>query len=475
MIGETKRISEVDELRIDIGDVEMLPVKIIADYRENGGSGVIDFGTFTSEEMSQYTKEGNEFINSQLDSWKNPELLKSVPKISASGSCSSCIKKLDDGTVIMGRNMDVPSSFYPAYIFRGKGNGKDTYDTVNIGYPVPGTMTFDQIAETSSVPKMLVGSYVCDVFDVFNSEGLFLEANGRYPRGNLVTSSTNSNSDLRVCDITLTRYIGDHCKTIEEALEYVKTLDIYNSKTANVTTAFAVGMMDKTGRYGVLEIAFNKVIWNEGRPGFACGQANFYWDIEAFNSNNMNVGLGRWDEIIKRYNYINNSDDMKKVMDYIWYDSMITKGFEASKWPCDYATDYCEFGESLIRNKWIGAVLDWRDSYGIEVDENELKKALEIADEQTKGNIQWDDKYVQSPIGRYNVYTIQDLYAKSFKQLPVEAKKFSGMMEITSIGYVCDNKHLELNLHFFEMDDVYHVGLYETVIDKIPCSKVLGE
>lgn len=467
MIGEQVRISKVTDLYVDLSGTESFPIKIISDYRENGGSGVIDLGVFSADEMEKYTREGIEFYNSALDFWKNSVQRTDAPK--EPSACSSCIKELDDGTIIMGRNMDVPSTFYPAYIFRGRGNGRDTYDTVSIGYCTPGPITFDQIAETSSIPEQLVGTYVANAFDVLNSEGLYLEANGRLPRGDAETSSTNPGAEVRIETLLLTRLIGDHCATIEEAIEYVKTLDIYTGETA-----FAVAMMDKTGRYGVLETAYNKTIWNEGRPGYACGQTNFYWDEYTRQHSNWSVGMGRWQEIVEHYNYINSKDDMEKLMEHIWYEDLITNGTMAKAWKCEFLTDYVEEGDAPIMNKWLDAIYAWRDEYGIEVDEKALARVEAIAERQIKENIVWDDKYVTSPTGRYEVVTLNDLYCGCFAQLPTEVQKFSGMMEITSIGYVCDNRNLEYKLRFFEMNDIYHITVDETRIDRIPCDKVLG-
>lgn len=468
MSQEQNKTKKVTDLYIDINGCEPFPVEILADYRENGGSGVIDLGVFSSEEMERLTKEGIEFYNRLLDIWNNNTAQTSVS--AQPSACSCCMKKLDDGTVIMGRNMDVASTFFPAYIFRGKGNGKDRYDTVNIGYCSPGPITFDQIAETSSLPKHLLGTFITNSFDVLNSEGLFIEANGRTAKDQLATSSTNPKAETRIESLVLTRLIGDHCETIEDALDYLKTIDIYTG-----AVSFALAMMDKTGRYGVLEIAFNRVIWNEGTPGYACGQTNFFWDKQARALSRWNCGYGRWDKIIDKFNYIRNKDDLKNVMDYIRYDDYLTNGTAAKDWKCDFITEFMVQEEYCIRDNWLKGILQWRDEFGIEVDEEELARVKTFSDKQVRENTMWDDDYVLTPEGRYEITTVQDLFSKCFHQLPVEAKKMTGMMEITSIGYVCDNKNRQYDLHFFEMDDVYHITVDKTVIERFPCKKILGE
>jgi len=233
-------------------------------------------------------------------------------------------------------------------------------------------------------------------------------------------------------------------------------------------------MMDKTGRYGVLEVAFNRFIWNEGTPGYACGQTNFYWDKQAREFNKWNCGYGRWNKIIDNYNYIENKEDLRKVMENIQYDDYLTNGTASKDWKCDFITEFMVQQEYCIRDNWLKAILLWRDQYGIEVDEKELARVQAFSDKQVKENTMWNYDYVQTPEGRYEITTVQDLFSKCFNQLPLEAKKMTGMMEITSIGYVCDNKNREYNLHFFEMNDIYHITVDATEIERIPSQRILG-
>lgn len=464
----TKQSKDLKSMYLNVEGMDMLPVKILGDYRENGTSGFVDLGTFSSDEIKEFTKAGIDIVNSKFDGWNNP----SACEAPQGHACSCCIKKLDKGNVIMGRNMDLPIGFAPMILFRTQGNGVDTYDTVNLGYSSPGEITFDQVAELGAIPQPLFTGMSVVVCDVLNSEGLYLQYDMREST-DCPTKSTNPNSPFRTATITLIRLLGDHCKTIDEALDYLKTLDIYDAKAEAFDWSMAIGIMDKTGRYGVIEFVNNKIVWNEGRPGFACGQCNFYWDKEG-SKTQWNQGYGRWLTLMGHYNDINNLDDMQKAMESIWYSNFFTDGSLVKDWKVNWMSEMSDKVHFSIRDKWIQCILNWKDEYGITVDEKELEKVKEIAARQADKDYRWSNDYLDDPANYYEAITVVDLFIKSFRQIPLEAKKMSGYMEASTISYVADNQNLGYRLRVFETNDVFHVGLKETKIERIPTTKIHG-
>ena len=465
----TKKVS-IEDMYIDVTGMDLTPVKVLGDYRKNGASGVVEAGCLSPEQTEAISNGITAYFNSLADAWSNPDATGTSSMNSP--ACTCCIKKMKDGTVVMGRNMDLPISFSPVVLFRTKGDGKHTYDTVNISYSAPGTISFDQVAELGAIPTNIFMSYVGSCCDAMNSEGLYLEYNMR-ECADCVCSSTNPNGEKRVASFNTIRYVADHCGTIEEAIAYLKNLDIYDPKTPGFDWSMAIAMMDKTGRYGVVEFVNNEVVWNEGCDGFACGQANFYWSEGAKNSR-FGAGVGRWRRLMEYYYSIQSEKDMKKVMNEIRYSRFITNGDVPADWKVDWITEVNDKIPYFMQNR-LDMVYSWINDYGIKVDEKLLAEVLKIVErEKQKGGPIWDAAFLHDPSNFYDVMTFMDFFIKCFALLPIEAQKMSGYMECTTIGFTANNKELAYTNHFFEMNDVYHIGLYETVIDRIPTEHKFG-
>lgn len=468
MITTTK--VSIEDMYLDVTGMDMRPVAVLGDYRENGASGVIDAGCLSAEELKAYVGVAIPHVNAAADAWTNSAL--SEAPLTASPACTCCIKEMEDGTVIMGRNMDLPLSFSPAVIFRTKGDGKDTYDTVNISYSAPGPISFDQVAELGAIPTSIFATYVVACCDALNSEGLYLQYNMR-ECVDCVNTSTNPDDGPRVASFNTLRLVADHCATIDEALAYLRGLDIYDPKTPAFDWSMAIGMMDKTGRYGVAEFVDNQVIWNEGTTGFACGQANFYWSREAAGVRNGS-GLGRWRKLMERYYDIETQEDMESAMGEIRYSGFITNGDISRDWKVDWITEVNDKIPYFMQNR-LDMMYEWRDEYGIEIDEKHLAKVLDLVEKEKRdGGPIWGFEYLRNPANYYGVMTFMDLFIKCFAKLPIEAQKMTGYMECTTIGYTANNKELGYTNRFFEMDDIYHIGLHETTIDRVPTEKKFG-
>jgi len=417
---------------------DAVPVKILADYRKQGFSGVLDLGTYTKVD----DKSNLAYINERMDGNFNVTDMGSM-------QCSCCIKPVTikgEKVVLYGRNMDLPVTHCPAYVFRIAEPGK--YKTVNIGYLNNLQETFDQIAETRSMEKGIYDRIPYNVTDAMNEKGLVIEANIRSAWRPLNCQGTNPGK-MRISSANVTRYFADHCGTIEEVLAATKNLDIYTPNSNCMTWHVGLAMMDATGRYGVMEFANNKVIWHEGHPG----QTNFWIDKRARKVSGNDCGNGRWASLMAGYNNIKTMDDMLRNMEKIWYTSLFRDDVE--KMTYDPATDMIE--TDVQAN--IDTVLAWQKKYGIRVDKWELAKVQAIAEEQAKKKIRWDNEFIHDPSNLLAIYTVTDFVAHAHKQLPVKAKKLSGLYECSDISYVVNNKEKVYHVKFFEQPKVFHFGI----------------
>ena len=232
------------------------------------------------------------------------------------GKCSAIAKTLDSGETIVGRNMDLNISDRCAYVVRTK--VKDCYETLGLVY------TFRDVSPRydEAIKDGLNGDFakvlpfMAD--DVLNTEGLYVEINMRngefWPTGDpkFSCSGTNPESDERVYMFELPRYIGEHCATVDEAIEYVKTLNVY-SKDGYWNYCFI--MADATGHYGLLEFAIDQVIWHDYQP---C-QTNFYVDKDIQSIEDLRCGVGRYDYLMSHIDEVRNEADMFNLMNDVTY------------------------------------------------------------------------------------------------------------------------------------------------------------
>lgn len=266
-------------------------------------------------EVNPYTsldeKYADNYYLSTYDKWEKP-----LP----GGGCSAISKKVSDGTMLVGRNMDLNISNKAAYIIRTKKNPdeKRPYDTIGLAY------TFRDISPnyeealskgiTEQFYKLL--PFMCD--DVMNDQGLHIEINMRnaeyWPTGEdkFACSGTNEDSDKKVYMFELTRYIAENCSSVSKVLDYVKTLDVY-SQEHYWNYCFLIS--DRTGASGLLEFASNKVYW---MPDEHC-QTNFYINEETAKNQSIKSGLGRYQALIEGIDYVDNASSMFNLMDKISY------------------------------------------------------------------------------------------------------------------------------------------------------------
>ena len=259
---------------------------------------VFDAGTITSLDYDY----ADAYFNKEYNNW--------------GGGCSAIAKTLDNGDTIVGRNMDLNISNKAAYIFRT--DVKDCYKTINLTYTFRDISPNFEDAKANGLSEEFskVLPFMAD--DVLNEKGLYIEVNMRngefWPTGESKFSckGTNPSAKRSVYMFELPRYIGEHCATVDEALDYVNTLNVY-SKEGYWNYCFLIA--DATGHYGILEFATDAVIWNDYHP---C-QTNFYINELANYVEELQCGKGRYENLMKGIPNVKNEDDMFNLMDSVTY------------------------------------------------------------------------------------------------------------------------------------------------------------
>ena len=292
-------------------------------------NNVLNVGTYAEVDFDFAEKYNAEIY----DNWNNESANGSANE---DAGCTAVAVEIDGGIVI-GRNMDLTVSDKPAYVFKTAVPGK--YRTLNSIY------TFRDFAP--STQDALAG--LSDEFykylpflsdDVLNEEGLYIELNMREGEGSKFSNSgTNPAASERVYLSSLPIYIGMNAANIDEALEYIKTLDIYSM---NEYWNFAFLLADATGRYGVLEIAQNKIYWNEGENV----QANFYVNAELSAQQEKKIGLGRYAYAKENAGTVASKADLLALMNDLRYSSV-----------------YQESPKFDIRSEFIGYQDGWTHDY----------------------------------------------------------------------------------------------------------------
>lgn len=232
------------------------------------------------------------------------------------GGCSCIAKTLDDGRVIFGRNMDLNISNKCAYIVKTECDNK--YKTIGLAYTFrdysPDYDIVKSYGLTSDFSKIL--PFICD--DVMNEKGLYMEVNMRngevWPGGQdkFACSGTNKFSNERVYMFALPRYICENCATVDEAVKFAKTLNVY-SEEKYWNYCFMIG--DALGNYGLLEFCMNNVYWFP----YEVGQANYYINEDASLIQDQKTGYGRLELLKNGIKNVKNKTDMFKLIDKATY------------------------------------------------------------------------------------------------------------------------------------------------------------
>lgn len=163
---------------------------------------------------------GDKFWKDNNDNWDD-------------GGCTAVTKEISNGHRIVGRNMDLNIARKAAYIVR-TAETEDEYRTIGLAYTFREYAPYyEEVSEKGISDEFMdILPFLCD--DVMNDQGLHVEVNMRHGEvdfsGNdqFSLQGTNENGERRVHMFELPRYIAAHCKTVKDAKEYIKTLDIYS-------------------------------------------------------------------------------------------------------------------------------------------------------------------------------------------------------------------------------------------------------
>lgn len=262
------------------------------------------------------------------------------------GGCSAAANVTRSGAMLVGRNMDLNISSKPAYVVRT--DAKGFYPTLGLAYTftpdAPDCANVRDHGLSEEFRRVL--PFLCT--DVLNNQGLYIEINMRsaecWPTGDpkFLCSGTNPQSADRVYVQLLARYIGDRCANVSEAVEYVRSLDLFTKNDAHAWN-FCYMMADASGHYGLLEIAQNRVIWHD----FQRVQTNFYIDPALAEIQELKCGMGRFQLLSQRIESVESEAEMFALMDDVSYFQI-------------YSPEKCRFD---LRSEFCGTHPHWTYDY----------------------------------------------------------------------------------------------------------------
>ena len=247
------------------------------------------------------------------------------------GGCTA-VSKMVDGHRLVGRNMDQSISNKCTYIIR---TNVGKYKTFGIVYTHRDYSPDYEDIMTNGVSDEFYKSlpFMCD--DVMNDAGLHVEINMRHgeywPNGGdkFACEGTNPDSDKRVYMFELPRYIGENCATVDEAKQYVSTLNVYSQ---NHYWNYCFLVSDSNGNSSLLEFSSNNIYWlDEDKLDSydwldvygtkAIAQTNFYLNQEAWLSQDIKTGEGRFVSMQNGIENVNSRSDMYDLMRKVQYSS----------------------------------------------------------------------------------------------------------------------------------------------------------
>lgn len=329
---------------------------------------VVDLGTFTTLDR----KAVNDALKKKYDLWES--------------GCTAVATQVKNGDVLVGRNLDLYISDKPAFVVKTAVPGN--YKTVGVGYTNMTGGSFEEI-QKNGIPEEIykILPYYCN--DVLNEKGLYCEINMRngeyYPNGDIKfgCDGTNKDSKERVCATIIPRLVCEHCTTVEEAVKYLDTLDIYTPNKKGLDWNFCYILADATGDYGLVEIAENKISFLDKQHA----QTNFYVTKEFADKEEYKCGVGRYDTVMNGIGKVRNELDMYNLMNKVTY-------FQA------YFPDECQYD---YRTENVGVKPYWTTDYVLddknkkEIDE-EVNATSDTLKKMTRKEIEAENYYWETVI-----------------------------------------------------------------------------
>ncbi len=233
--------------------------------------------------------------------------------------CSTCCKVISDGTMLIGRNMDLCYSHRPVFIISTE--EQNCYKTKGLShYALDPFPTYDSVRK-NGIPKDIYNVLPYIATDSINTEGLYVEVNMRNEEKDsdgkeiFGCKGTNPDSRTRINVLSLPTYLTQRCRNVDEALALVKKLDVYTIESDFYEWPLCCTIADADGHYGVLEFGMNKAVWNELAP---C-QTNFYLNSEMNSAEKYKTGIDRYNILIKEHNHIESREYLWSLLNKLSY------------------------------------------------------------------------------------------------------------------------------------------------------------
>ncbi|HJJ29265.1 MAG TPA: hypothetical protein O0X70_07740 [Methanocorpusculum sp.] len=238
--------------------------------------------------------------------------------------CSMIAKKCGDAAIVA-RNMDALYSNRPAYIYHTAVPGQ--YKTLGLTYTTHYHLPdYHELESAGGLDEDTASfiSFICT--DSINEAGLYIGENMRVAEYETVDGITvnkfantadNPDKTKRVPIKLLPAILTRHCANVQEALDYIeKELDIY-TRTGTDFDSYGYGFIlaDAGGRYGLLEIASDKISWIEGGD---C-QTNFYVTEEFAAKEEYKIGLGRYAYLKEHLPACTTENDLLNLIKQVAY------------------------------------------------------------------------------------------------------------------------------------------------------------
>ncbi|HJJ39519.1 MAG TPA: linear amide C-N hydrolase, partial [Methanocorpusculum sp.] len=316
--------------------------------------------------------------------------------------------------------------------------------------------SMEEISKTKTIPAFTAAVLPYIVTDAVNEKGLVIEAHMRDVSEDLICYGTNLGAATRICSAFLTRYLIDSCADINDVLEHLEIIDVYSPHNDIMNTNFAFGIMDATGRYGVLEFVSDKAVWHEGQPG----HTNFWIDGDAQNITGSCAGLGRWNNLEAAYPVIAAENESVKAMAEMQdaLKSVYKSQFFRKTTPDETTYDVIyDCSRDIPEIVILAAELNKTLNIPVNASELEAVQKIFTGDPQYFSK-NWDGFYLTNPANRENITTSYNFVTHFFDMVPDDILIEKNLLRTSVFSYVTTNELPVLHVRFFENDSVYDFG-----------------
>ena len=235
--------------------------------------------------------------------------------------CTTAVKRLPSGDTLVAHSMDSFYSMRPGYIFRTAVPGH--LKTVGLDYDPYSGPDFVKAAQEGLSEKKL-WPLLFATTDILNEKGLYVEFNMRPGEpeyfGIKKSRGTKRGAAERMSILALVRYLGERAGSVEEAVSLAQTVDVHGLSDGRVDWTGALTIADATGRYGVLELVDNRLVWNEGEAV----QANYVVSPEYKNHALYGTGHGRADVMQKGLGSVASEAQMESLLRKVRFSQIVS-------------------------------------------------------------------------------------------------------------------------------------------------------